>query len=228
MNPTSSQSITKEMGETERTVSAVAGSLLLYYVTRKHKVDALLLLGGGYLLYRAISGHCPVSSAFHRKGVPGHASNINIKTHVIVARPREEVYAFWRRLENLPLFMRHLDHIDEIDDTTAAWKISLPGRVGEVRWETKIVKDEKNSEISWHSVPGAPIENTAKINFSDTPGKATRVDIMLSYRAPGGVIGEQLATLLTPVFRDKVEDDIRRFKYFMENQGKTAGEQVPG
>jgi uncharacterized membrane protein len=207
------------IGDGERVISAVAGSLLLYFVTKKHKADSLLLLGGGYLLYRAVSGHCPVSSVFKGRRRDAHASNINVRTEVIVAKPRSEVYAYWRNLENLPLFMKHLDHVDEIDSTTSAWKLKLPAGLGDIRWEAKIVKEEKNVELSWHSVPGASIENTGKINFSDTPGNATRIDIMISYRAPLGVLGERVARLLTPAFREKIENDLHSFKHHIENAG---------
>jgi uncharacterized membrane protein len=95
--------------------------------------------------------------------------------------------------------------------------LKLPGGVGDVRWEAKIVKEERGSELSWQSVPGASIENAGKINFSDTPGGATRIDVMISYRAPMGVIGERLSHLLTPVFSNMVEKDILNFKHFMEN-----------
>jgi uncharacterized membrane protein len=207
-----------DMGQTERTLSAIAGSLVLYYVTKKHKADALLLLGGGYLLYRAVSGHCPIASALHRKAArTGHVSNVNVRTSVVVNRPRAEVYAFWRSLENLPLFMKHLDNVDEIDAVTSAWKVKIPGGMGEVRWEAKMVKEEPGSELSWQSVPGASIENAGKINFSDTPGGATRIDVVISYRAPMGVIGERLSRLLTPVFSNMVERDVKFFKHFMEN-----------
>lgn len=202
-----------------RVISAFAGSLLLYFVARKHKLNSLLLLGGSYLLYRGISGHCPVSSLVqNRRHEPALGSNVNIRTHVIVNKPRSEVYAFWRRLENWPLFMRHLENVDELDNNTSAWRLRLPG-MGEVRWEARIVKEEKDTELSWHSVPDAPIESTAKINFSDTPGNATRIDVMLSYRAPEGAIGERISRLLTPAFREKVGEDIRNFKHYFENVG---------
>ena len=67
------------------------------------------------------------------------------------------------------------------------------------------------------------IENTGKINFSDTPGGATRIDVMISYRAPMGVIGERLSRLLTPVFSNMVEKDILNFKHFMENTTIVGG-----
>ncbi len=219
MNPSSSTSRNINVGKTERALSAVAGSLLLYYVTKKHKADALLSLAGGYLLYRAISGHCSAYSLLQKQkeGMPDHPRNINVRTSVTVNRPRDEVYAFWRNLENLPLFMRHLDHVDELDPITSAWKIKIPGGMGDVRWEAQIVKEERGSEISWQSAPGASIENVGKINFSDTPSGATRIDVLFSYRAPMGVVGERLSRLLTPMFRNIVERDIHRVKEFLED-----------
>ena len=219
MDRTTSGQSNINVSRPERAISAIAGSLLLYYVTKKHKADTLLLLASGYLLYRATSGHCPAYSFIQRQkeGHPDHPRNINVKASVVVNRPRAEVYAFWRNLENLPLFMKHLDHVDELDGTTSAWKVRIPGGLGDVRWEAKIVKEDWGSELSWHSVPGASIENAGKVNFSDTPGGGTRIDVMISYRAPMGVIGERLSRLLTPVFRDLVEKDILRVKQFLED-----------
>jgi uncharacterized membrane protein len=223
-NPTlSDQSV--ELSDNKRALSAIAGSLLIYFVTKKHKGDSLLLLAGGYLLYRAVSGHCPITTAIKTVRGANGIPNINIRTHVIVNKPRAEVYAFWRRFENWPLFMRHLENVDELDATTSAWKLRLPGD-GDIRWEVKIVKEEKDVELSWTSVPGAAIGNTGKLNFSDTPGIGTRVDVMLSFHAPTGTIGEKLSRLLTPSFRDKVEADIYRFKRYMED-GNTGGDVQP-
>jgi uncharacterized membrane protein len=135
-----------------------------------------------------------------------------------VNKPRADVYAFWRRLENWPLFMRHLENVDELDGNTSVWRLNMPG-MDEIRWEVRIVKDEKDAELSWHSVPDAAIESTGKINFSDTPGNATRIDVLLSYRAPSGVLGEKLSRLLTPAFRSRVQADIHNFKHYFENAG---------
>lgn len=208
------------LGKTERAISAIGGSLLLFFVSRKHKRESLLIAGGGYLLYRAISGKCPISTALREGGRDRRPSNVNVRMQVTVNAPREEVYAFWRRLENLPLFMRHLESVDELSDTISAWKVRIPGGLGEVRWEAEIVKDLENTEISWQSAPGASIENAGKINFSDAPSGATRIDVMISYRAPMGVMGERLSRLLTPVFREMIEKDIQGFKYFMEDAQK--------
>jgi uncharacterized membrane protein len=210
----------RELGEGERILSGIGGSLLVYYVSKKRTTDALLLLGGSYLLYRAITGDCPIGALWkNRRNRRTHPANVNVRTQVVVSKPPGEVYAYWRNLENWPQFMKHLESVDQMDNNTSAWRMKLSG-IGDVRWEAKIVRDEKDSELSLSSVPGSPLDATAKLNFSPTPGNATRVDVMLSYRAPMGVIGERLSRLLTPVFREKVEADIHNFKHYIEDAGK--------
>jgi len=177
-------------------------------------------MAGGYLLYRAVSGKCPVTKALREDGRDHRPSNVNVRTQVTVNSPREEVYAFWRRLENLPLFMKHLESVDELSDTISAWKIRIPGGLGDVRWEAEIVKEVPDTELSWQSAPGAGIENAGKINFSDAPSGGTRIDVMITYRAPMGVVGERLSRLLTPVFRNMIEKDIEGFKHFIEDMEK--------
>ncbi|HUB61938.1 MAG TPA: SRPBCC family protein [Puia sp.] len=206
------------MGDRERLLSGLAGSLLIYATVRKHTVNTLLLLGGGYLLYRAVSGHCAVYDAISRQRTGAGGGDLKVRTHVVVNRPRTEVYAFWRRLENWPLFMRHLEHIDELDGRTSVWRLKMPGGMEDIRWEARIVKEEKDIELSWHSVEGAVIRNTGKINFSDTPGKGTRIDVMIVYGIPAGPIGERIAGLLTPAFRRRVEEDIHQYKEYLETE----------
>lgn len=206
------------VGSTQRTISAIAGSLLLYMVGRKHPKETVLMLGGSYLLYRGLTGRCPVTEALKGSGHPGHARNVNVRTSMVVSKPREEVYAIWRRLENLPLFMRHLESVDEIDRNRSAWKIHVPGGVGELRWEAAIVREDPGVALAWQSVSGAPIENSGKLFFSDTAGRATRIDVNISYKAPLGVVGERIARMLTPVFRNMIEKDILGFKRFVEDQ----------
>src|SRR5258707_3697353 len=153
MQPHTHSHTKTDIGDGQRVLSAIGGSLLVYYVTKKHKADALLLLGGAYLLYRAVSGHCPISASWKTNHPRTHPSNVNVRTHVIVNKPREQVYAFWRSFENWPLFMRHLGNVDELDKVTSAWTLKMPG-VGDIRWEANIVREEQATDLSLSSVPG--------------------------------------------------------------------------
>jgi uncharacterized membrane protein len=44
----------------------------------------------------------------------------------------------------------------------------------------------------------------------------TTVDVVLTYHAPLGRAGEQIARLFTPVFKRMIEEEIRGFKEFVE------------
>ncbi len=117
------------LSERQRAVSAIAGSLLLYFTMKKNKSAALLGLAGGFLLYRGLSGHCALS-ALKDRHLAATGRNINVRTHVLVNRPRQEVYRFWRKLENLNLFMQHVESIRETGDKGSSWKIKIPGVPG--------------------------------------------------------------------------------------------------
>jgi uncharacterized membrane protein len=52
------------VGESERLTSLLAGGLIALFGMRRLSLTALgLALGGGYLLYRGLTGHCPVYRA---------------------------------------------------------------------------------------------------------------------------------------------------------------------
>src|ERR1700733_12274012 len=109
--PNAARQAAVNVGDKERMLSALAGSLLLYATAKKNTINTLLLLGGGYLLYRAVTGHCAVRAALPARGA-AHGADVKVRAQLVVNKPRDEVYAFWRRLENLPLFMKHLENID--------------------------------------------------------------------------------------------------------------------
>ncbi len=209
------------LGDNQRILSAVGGSLLLYFVAKKHTINSLLLLGGGYLLYRAISGHCPVTASVKRNSRK-LGNNINIRGSAVVNRPVSEIYAFWRDSRNIPKMLRHIGRIEVADDGTAIWGMDLPD-IGEVSWRTRILRERQDRELSWHSMEGAAIEQMGKVNFSPTPGGGTRVEVVLSYRAPAGPIDERLERLLTPAFRQKIEEEIRQMPEFFEQLSPANG-----
>src|SRR5690606_37981543 len=140
---------------------------------------------------------------------------LDLQTTVTVHAPREEVMAFWRRLENLPRFMQHLAEVREIGAGRSHWVAEVPGGLGTVAWDAEM--REEADRISWHSVPGSLIENAGEVIFRDAPGgRGTEVRARISYRPPAGRIGRATSQLLTPVFNQMVKEDIRRFKHVME------------
>ncbi|NHA02861.1 SRPBCC family protein [Mucilaginibacter sp. HC2] len=179
-------------------------------------IGSIIKLGaGGYLLNRGITGHCELYKRIGKLST--NPVNINIRSSFTVNKPRHKVYNFWRKLDNLPLFMKHLESVEMIDSTYSYWVLKLPAEVATVSWHAEIVKDEPNEMIGWSSLPDSMINNAGKVRFQDTlDGKGTIVDIVVSYQPPAGGLGTGVAKLLNPVFKRMVDKDVQNFKQYMD------------
>ena len=211
----------KNVGKTERLISAIAGTLLLFHGLRRGKKLSEVPLAS-YLLLRGATGYCPVKQklnlTFNHNGVDHHPQNINIKTSAIINKPRSEVYSFWRKLENLPLFMKHLESVTVVDEKTSLWSAKIPGGFGTIDWESEIVDDQVDERIGWHSLPDSEIRNAGNVQFRDAGPGQTELIAVISYEAPGGIIGENVGKLLNPVFEKMVKSDIENFKKYLESR----------
>jgi len=94
----------QNVGDMERKISAIAGGVLVATTLfRRTPLSIPLLIGGGYLLYRGLSGNDVFYRALKINRVSGESSNpIHVRHSEVIDRPVEEVYRYWRNLENLP------------------------------------------------------------------------------------------------------------------------------
>lgn len=210
------------VGIGERLTSVIAGALLFIDAVKKrdHLTTTKAAIGG-YLLFRGATGHCnlyDIAGIAHR---PDPVKNINIRTTLFINKPRQEVYAFWRDLNNLPLFMEHLKSVKTQGKKKSKWKAWLPGRLGTIGWKAKIVKDKPGKFLGWNSLPGSTIDNAGKIEFKNA-GTGTELRVFISYRAPLGILGAGLANLFTPAFKKIIIDDIQNFKTYLEAEDNTT------
>lgn len=155
----------------------------------------------------------------------GEKYDINIETQIRVHSSRQEVYDYWRKLENLPNFMEHLESVKQLDKTTSEWKAKVPGGVATIDWKAEIVEDKRLGRISWKSVEGADVENAGTVDFFDAGKQGTDVHVVISYHAPAGKVGSAIAKLLNPTFETLIENDIKRFAEVME-EGKAELERA--
>ena len=216
------------VGQGERIASAAVGAWMLSSGLNsllKNPVKGLVKAAlGGYLLYRGASGHCMVYSSMGKTKGVSPTPAINIRTGLIVNKPKAEVYAFWRKLENLPLFMKHLASVTEIDSKHSHWEAMVPGNIGKVKWNAEIVKEEEGYLIGWQSIPNSMINNAGKVMFHDAlGGEGTELKVVISYHTPAGEIGAGLAKALTPVFEKMIRQDVMNFKDYIETKHKPGG-----
>jgi uncharacterized membrane protein len=202
----------------QRLASVVGGILLIGSALNKNSSRRFLKAATGcYLAYKGIAGRRSFGEMYHSIEKVAAGRTINIRVSMVVNKPREEVYIMWRNLSNLPLFMKHLERVEEQDELYSNWVMEIPGKIGTLQWHAEIVKERPGEMIAWQSLPGSSIENAGKIGFRDSlGGQGTTVDVVFTYHAPLGRAGEQIARLFTPVFKRMVEEEIRGFKDFVE------------
>lgn len=216
------------VGPTERVISALGGAALTTMAFRQHQPVLGALMGGlgVALLYRGLSGHCPLSSSAGRgneraqrvRPISAHAS-------VKIAVPREDVYNYWRELSNLPRFMPHILKVEELDARTSHWTARFPGSMGKTSWDAEIHQDEPNERIVWRSVPGAMVDNAGEVQFIDVPGDmGTQVHVHISYRPPAGEIGLRIARALNHSFEATLQHDLECLKATLEDEVVPVGE----
>lgn len=206
------------VGEGERLLSTIGGVALTIAGLRNagSASGVGMLLGGGILLLRGVSGYCFVNQALGRNTARKSAAPVDIRTNVELNRPAAEVYTFWRRLENLPRIMRHLEKVEQIDQNRSRWTARGPGGIGALTWEAEIVEDQENQFISWRSLPGSTVDNAGQVRFVETP-TGTDVRIQMTYRVPAGDLGGVAARLFSPMTEKMIREDIQDLKGVLES-----------
>ena len=223
----------QNVGQNERVASILAGSAMLVYAfLRPSRWSPFLGLSGGYLLFRGGSGRCYIYKALGIQNVDeSENQEIYVERAVTINRPRTEVFAFWRNLENLPRFMVYLEEVRVLDGNRSIWVARAPlGRT--VEWQAEIRDEREDEMISWRSLPGSEVENWGEVWFEDTPGgRGTEVHVAIQYRPPAGKYSEIISTLFGENPRRTMLEDLRHFKELMEageiptTYGQTSGRE---
>lgn len=213
------------VGDTERLVSLIAGGgLALYGLTRGSLSGLALALVGGGLAWRGATGHCPVSARLGRNTAERHSPAIGVRAQhgyriektITVHQPPEELYRFWRNVENLPQAMTHLHSVRAADERRSHWVACGPWGT-RLEWDAEIHNERDGRMIAWRSIPGGDVDTAGSIHFDPAPeGNGTLMRVSLKYDPPGGRAGAALAHFLGEGLEEQLEDDLRHFKHFME------------
>ena len=135
---------------------------------------------------------------------------------VVVNRPIEEVYRFWRAFENFPRFMIHLKDVRERANGRTHWTAVGPGDTS-IEWDAEITQERPNELIAWRSLPGADVQNEGSVRFERAAGgRGTLVRVNLRYDLPGGPLGKAMARMMNAEPGQQVSGDLRRLKQLLE------------
>ncbi len=139
-----------------------------------------------------------------------------VRRSIAINRPVEELYAFWRNLENLPRVMSHLEAVQSQGDRRSHWIAKGPGG-SDVEWDAEISEEQPNERIAWRSLEGSEVHTEGVVEFESLPaGRGTLVRVDLQYRPPAGQVGVAIAKLFVEEPERQIKEDLRRFKQLME------------
>lgn len=145
---------------------------------------------------------------------------------LLIGRPRQELFAFWKNFENFPRFMENVDRVENLGDGRSRWFIKAPAG-SEVTLVNRISEIRDGEYIGWQSDEESDITNSGKVRFEDAPaGRGTYVSLIIGYEPPGGTLGQLCAKIMQREPEIKARRDLRRFKQLMEN-GEVATNASP-
>ena len=204
----------------ERWLALGAGAVLLLAGASQRSLAGVCVAAcSAPLLYRGVTGHWPAlldgQSGSSREALSG-GKGVHVRESIRLNKPVAEVYRFWRRLENLPRFMTHLESVTDIGGGKSHWVAEGPAGLA-VEWDAEIINEVENEVIGWQSLPESDVVTAGSVNFDSTyDGHGTEVSAHLQYAPPAGKAGALVARLFGREPSQTIREDLQRLKQVLE------------
>jgi uncharacterized membrane protein len=144
---------------------------------------------------------------------------------VVVARPRRELYAFWRNFTNAPKFMAHVEGVTEVDSLSSMWTVK-DGGGNTAQWEMLVTDEEADRFIAWSTSGNTPVSYSGRVEFQDAPDEAgTEVTATVRHEEHAGLVETLIEAVAGPHHAEEdpvvqSPSDLIRFKDYMEGRPK--------
>ncbi|MGI9114489.1 MAG: cyclase/dehydrase [Chthoniobacterales bacterium] len=199
---------------------ALLGAARLSNDADENRVDAA---GAAVLGVTALDIYCAIQHS--RDAVADR--DVHVRKVITVDRPPQQLYAFWRKLENLPRVMRNIESVRITGENRSHWTAIGPGGA-RVEWDAEITGDRPDELIAWQSLPGADVENYGSVRFEPASGRrGTMVRVSITYTPPAGNIGQTIAKMMGRAAEQEIQVDLYRFKQIMETGQITSTDGQP-
>jgi uncharacterized membrane protein len=152
---------------------------------------------------------------------------LKLEECITINRSPSELYTFWRRLENLPRFMKHLESVTEDTGGGSHWVMKAsPGN--ELEWDAQIIEEKPGEMISWQSLEGAELANAGSVWFTPAQdGRGTELKVSMKYSPPGGKLAATFAKLVGVSAEHKLREDLLNLKEMLERSDTLESTDVP-
>lgn len=146
----------------------------------------------------------------------GGSGGVLVHESLTIDATPEELYRFWRALENLPAAMSHLESVTDLGGGRSHWVARTHG-LGTYEWDAEIINDEPGGLIGWRSLPGSDVTSAGSVHFDRAEdGLGTRVTVRLQYDPPAGKAGALIARTFGQDPARQIREDLQRLKRRLE------------
>jgi len=159
-----------------------------------------------------------------RRATEPHASlksgeGEKLEQSITINRSPDEIYSFWRQLENLSRFMQHIKSVTQIGSGISHWVVQT-SHGAKFEWDARLIEDKPGQMISWQSLDGADVDNAGSVWFTPAAdGQGTVVKVSMKYSPPGGKLGALMAKVFGDSAEKQMMEDLMRLKNLMEAPG---------
>lgn len=189
--------------------SGIGGAMLLNCLARPSLSAMVCGVIGAGLLTRALSNR-NVAEAL---GATSEGRAIDIRKTITIDAPVEDVFDFFAQPKNLERISDIVSKVEMRPGGRFTKQMQLAGVP--VRFEERITRSEPHRVFATSSEPGSPFEYAKQFRF-DRTGGGTRVDVLFSYKPPGGVLTHAAAGALGFDPKTLLDDLLMRAKSLFE------------
>lgn len=197
----------------------VAGGLVGLYALKRR--DMLGLFAAGIstgLLYRAARYNGLLDGGWLRRLL--HTRNrqfVPFERQLIVDCSPDEVYRFWRDLENLAVYLPELRDVEQLQESLTRWQLKLTDTL-RLEWTAELLEDQPGELLVWRTRNPSDLYHEGWIEFSPLrDGQSTRITIRLYVLAPGGSPGARVLEALGDSPFRFFDDQFERIREVLES-----------
>lgn len=202
----------------QRAAALAAGATLLTWAYRRRTARTPVAAVGMLLCAQGLSGYSPIRSLTGRarrrddtRRALGGPRGVKLEEAITIARPPAELFDRWKRLDDLPPVIPHLESVIRLDDQRSRWTMRGPAGVP-VSWDAEIINEIEPRLLAWRSLPGSDVASAGSVWFTSQGEHLTLMQVTLQFDAPAGKLGAWMAWLAGSAPDRLLRDGLRAFK----------------
>ena len=196
----------RRSGGRRTATTALGATLVALGLKRRSLGGTILVLAGGWLLYRTVG----------QQRSRQLAGETQVSRSITVGRPADELYDLWSDQETLTQLVGEFAEVTTLGEDQLRW--TARGPLGwSPSWDIQIVEDRPGESLRWESLEGAEIPNGGAVEFRPAPGdRGTEVTLHMHLDPPGGQLGEVALEYFDSAPKTLVYKALYRFKSLAE------------